>query len=49
MRPKPSVFEAIRLDAADVQVSEQEILADLLYPAPPDAPARPVSGRDGRG
>jgi hypothetical protein len=48
MRPKPSVFEAIRLDAADVRVSEEEILADLLYPAPPDAPARSVSGRAAR-
>jgi hypothetical protein len=48
MRPKSSVFEAIRLDAGDVRVSEEEILADLLYPASPDAAARSVSGRAAR-
>jgi hypothetical protein len=47
MRFKPSVFPELRLDADQVQVSEEEILADLLYPARPDAPAR-TGGRPER-
>jgi hypothetical protein len=40
MRFKPNPFHELRLDPAELQVSEDEILADLLYPAPHDAPAR---------
>jgi hypothetical protein len=46
MRFTPNVFPTIRLDAPEFQVSEDEILADLLYPAPPDAPARRNGGRE---
>src|SRR5215211_8012424 len=45
MRLKSSVFPEIRPDAEEFEVSEEEILADLAYPAP--APAR-SSGRPER-
>lgn len=48
MRFNPTLFGGIKLDAEEFQVSEEEILADLLYPAHADAPARP-SGRPERG
>jgi hypothetical protein len=49
MRFTPKLLRGLRLEAAEVRVSEEEILADLMYPARPDAPARPPGGHGSSG